>query len=109
MSTSVPWRTRKPSVALDLTVSEAAVDNLSWTEPAVKGAVSIVYDVVRSTDPSDFSGAACIETGDSDTLATDAALPLSGELYCYLVQPRNGCGATLGTNSAGARPTVTCP
>ena len=79
-------------------------------QPDAAGSTFEVYDVVRSTDPSNFSGAACIETGDSDTLATDAALPLSGELYCYLVQPRNGCGATLGTNSSGnPRPTVTCP
>ena len=62
------------------------------------GGNTVLYDVLRSDDPSDFGAGACVETGGSDTMATETAVPLPGETYYYLIRTQNGCGDTLGNN-----------
>ena len=74
---------------------------MNWQPPSSPGGASLLYDVLRSPDLSNFGSAACVETDDSDTTATDAATPLPGNLYGYLIRVKNECGETLGQNSGG--------
>jgi hypothetical protein len=71
------------------------------------------YDVLRSTDPSDFSAgtAICLETDDTDTQWIDPAIPAVGTGFYYLVRAVNPCGdGTLGYDSFGTeRSGRTCP
>jgi serine protease AprX len=92
----------------DLELGGGANTTLHWTQPANVGATTFAYDVLRSAVRSDFSGAVCVESGQSDTIATDGTLP--AELFYYLVQTVNACGANPGRTSAGnLRNTRTCP
>jgi hypothetical protein len=92
----------------------AATDTITWEPPTNPGGNALVYDVIRSPDPSDFiSDATCVETDDgADTQAIDVEVPLSGGFY-YLVRAQNGCPAgegPLGDTSAGdPRTAITCP
>ena len=45
--------------------------------------------------------AVCVESGDTDTVATELSQPLSGEIYHYPVRVNNACGVNLGTDSHG--------
>lgn len=96
-----------PSPARDLTLSDAATDNLSWLAPIAPGGNLVLYDVLRSADPSSFGGAVCVESGDSDTLATESAEPAQGQTYYYLIRALNVCGGTLGNDPP--RSGGTCP
>ena len=75
---------------------------LSWTVPLDAGGVSVVYDTLRSENPTDFVGAgACVESNDgADHQATDAVSPNSGGVFYYLVRANNDC--PLGHGSLGA-------
>jgi choice-of-anchor B domain-containing protein len=95
-----------PSATSSLLLTEAAADNISWLGSAAPGGIQPLYDVLRSLSASDFMSGACMESGESDTLATDAAIPQPGEFYYYLIRAHNSCGGTLG--DAG-RTGVTCP
>ncbi len=81
---------------------------LSWNALAFN---NLGYDVVRSTSASDFTTGTCVEKGDGDTAATDAAVPASGQVFHYLVRGGNPCGVgTLGYRSNGVERTgVVCP
>ena len=57
------------------------------------------YDVLRGTLPNDFGDGACLATT-TDSVALDADRP--DDEYYYLVRATTGCGATTGTDSAGA-------
>ena len=68
------------------------------------------YDLLRSTAAGDFSGSAiCLESADTDLVATDSDLP--GAVFYYLARARNSCAAgTSGTDSAGTpRSVPVCP
>ncbi len=95
-----------PSPAYDLTVSDAAPDNLSWAPPLAPGGSAVSYDVLRCDLPSDFMGGTCVESGVATT-ATDAAVPVPGEIWHYLIRVENGCGSTLGDLSGRQAPD--CP
>lgn len=86
---------------------------LSWTAPGNLGGTAVVYDTIRSTTPSDFvTAATCVETNDgSDTSATDATTPATGQLFSYLVRAEHTCGSgPLGNNSANVPRTArACP
>jgi hypothetical protein len=102
------WST--PSAVEDLFLSVAATDNVTWTPPTAPGATSVSFDLLRSTGAADFAAATCLETGETDTVATDDTDPLPGETFFYLVRVVNGCGQTLGTDSADQpRTGVICP
>ena len=70
---------------------------MTWSAAADPGLSpgTLVYDVVRSDDPSDFMTATtCVETNDGgDTTATDPGAPGPGGLYAYLVRVETLCGA----------------
>jgi hypothetical protein len=79
------------------------------------GGVATDYDVIRTTDPSDFvNAAACLPAPDPTSLTrTDSQDPTPGGLFAYLVRARNGCPAgsgPLGTSASGApRAGRNCP
>jgi hypothetical protein len=68
---------------------------------------TLVYDVIRSDDPSDFMTATtCVETNDgADTTAGDTGTPGPGGLYAYLVRVETTCGETVELD----RPAASCP
>ncbi len=89
-------------------------DNLSWSPPLDPGGtVPVVYDTLRSPDPDDFqTSAVCLESDDSDTIATDADVPASGDSFNYLVRSENTCPGpgTLGFDSSNnERMGIACP
>ena len=87
---------------------------LDWMSPALVGGTAVSYDVIRSTDPSDFLvPGVCAAT---NTLLTDAAdpdLPPDAGIYFYLVRAENECPGgqgPLGSASDGTpRAGRACP
>jgi hypothetical protein len=82
--------------------------------PSRPGAASVVYDVLRSPDASDFVGpASCLEADDTDRSAVDHDAPAPGNVFHYLVRVENGCpggSGALGSDSAGVpRTGIGCP
>jgi hypothetical protein len=84
---------------------------LTWAEPA--DGLGQSFDLLRSTDPTDFSSgtAFCIASSEFDRQATDNDTPIAGTGFFYLVRARNSCGVgSLGTQSNGAERTGrNCP
>jgi len=105
-----------PGCVTNLTTLGPATDfsfqsnsDLSWTQPVDTGGAPLLFDVVRSTNPADFSAAICIASDSSATLASDAT-PVSAPFY-YLVRSDGSCGGgNLGTDSDETRRVATsCP
>lgn len=97
-----------PTPATNLRATGTSSTTLTWTAPSP--APGGTYDVLRSTNPSDFSStyATCISTGNPGTTAFDNASPSSG--YYYLIRVKNSCGSTIGTDSNGnPRTARSCP
>ena len=88
---------------------------LSWIEPLDAGGAlsALVYDTLRSSDPSDFqAGAFCLESDDgSDTNATELESPAVGQTFFYLTGGENACGrGPYGTRPGDVERTVrSCP
>ncbi len=83
-------------------------DSFSWTAPSDPGATTYVYDVLRSSIASDFSGATCLESNITGTSVTDSDTPAPA-LY-YLVRVENSAGSNMGTDSFSIdRTGATCP
>ncbi len=101
---------RAPSPARDLQVNGPGGAALSWMSPSDPGTTgTVTYDVLRSTIPASFAGAACVVTGTSAAVANDSMLPVTGALY-YLVRAQDACGGNLGSSSAGfPRSGAGCP
>jgi hypothetical protein len=98
-----------PSPAQDLRWG-AAESEWGWDAPAEPGATTVLYDVLRSADPTDFTAATCIASGQTTQTVGDSSSPLPGALQAYLVRARNACGGTLGADSAGTpRSGAACP
>jgi hypothetical protein len=89
--------------------------NASWSPPADPGGTvaGLSYDVIRSSDASDFvTAAVCVESNESgNTVATLPATPASGEVLYYLVRAENACDiGPAGFDSDGAeRAARQCP
>jgi N-acetylneuraminic acid mutarotase len=92
-----------PSEARDLVLLDSA--SLEWSPPLAPGGTALVYDVLRSTIPSDFmDAAACIASDSIATTAFDASVPPEGSAYFYLVRAANDCPggeSPTGTDSEG--------
>jgi hypothetical protein len=90
-----------PAPITDLMLGKGPV-GFSWGQP-VSGS-GAVYDVLRSTDPTDFYNAACVATGVAQTSSPDdGEVPEPGEMLFYLVGASNACGlSTLGDNLDGS-------
>jgi hypothetical protein len=76
---------------------------LSWSAPLAMGGTSVVYDVIRSNSPADFGGGGiCVESNDgANTTAVDAATPLGGSVFFYLVRAENACPGASGLGLLG--------
>ena len=99
-----------PSPAQQLRLSREPAGNLVWLAPAQPGAAGVTYDLLRGVDATDFAGASCVESGETDLSATDLLEPVAGELLVYLVRVTNGCGSNLGSRSNGTpRTGAACP
>ncbi len=102
-----------PGPAPGLLLSGRGPTALAWDAPAEPGGTALLYDVLRSPSPSDFSGAAvvCLATGLTARAASDPdPPPPAGTGRVYLVRSRNACGSNLGANSSGTpRTGRTCP
>ncbi len=87
--------TGAPGAAQSLLLTDKTT--LSWTQPADPGLSpgTLVYDVVRSGDASDFTTAmTCVESDDgADTTATDNSMPAMGAMHAYLIRTKTLCGA----------------
>ncbi len=88
--------------------------SLTWVEPSEPGSRTVPYDLLRSPTPSEFVSAVCVEDADTaDRVAYDESVPVSGQVYHYLVRGRNACPdgtGSLGTTSSGVpRIGPTCP
>ncbi|RLE22971.1 MAG: hypothetical protein DRJ50_06875 [Actinobacteria bacterium] len=95
------WAPPSPAENLRVGVGGVSRDGMSWQPPSSPGGALLLYDLLRSPDLSDFGSGTCVETDDSDTVATDAANPLPGNHYGYLIRVKNACGSTLGESSGG--------
>jgi Putative metal-binding motif len=73
-------------------------ETLEWDEPLYFGASTVIYDVLRASDPSAFNTAiVCVEEGDgADAQATDLELPNLGRVFHYLTRARNDCPGSIG-------------
>jgi len=81
---------------------------LAWSVPLEPGATSIVYDLIRSGEVTDFvNGAVCIESDLAGTTSTDDETPATGTLWSYLVRGVSGCPD--GDGSVGPRSARACP
>jgi hypothetical protein len=83
---------------------------VTWEKPA--GYVGDeTFDLIRSTDPSDFSAGACVASGDTSASATDGTLPALGQTFFYVARASNSCGdGTVGAGSNGTeRVAAACP
>lgn len=97
-----------PSEARQLRIDREGPGNVTWQPPSAPGGSAIRYDLLRSVTGSSFEGAVCVESDDTDLVATDTETP--GELFAYLVRSENVCGGNLGVDSAGApRSGPACP
>ena len=88
---------------MNLRLTRAAIDNLTWEDPVNRGAMTIAYDVLRSKLPVDWGilHAVCVESDGADLAATEPSLPPPGQAYYYLVRAEGPCGSTMGTRSDG--------
>jgi len=84
---------------------------IAWGAPAAPGGTAVSYDLLRSTDPADFSAAAaaCVETATVETHATDAQTPPAGVCFSYLLRTTNGCGSAPLGAAAAPRSARNCP
>lgn len=88
-----------PSEVLALALSGAGPTQLSWQPPSDPGGSTLIlYDVLLSPTPGDFTSASCLATGITSTTYADSG---SSSASYYLIRTRNGCGGNLGTVSGG--------
>jgi hypothetical protein len=76
---------------------------LTWNAPAVPGALAVIYETIRSADPSDFMTAAVclLSINAAAPTSVDEEIPEQGGAFSYLVRAMNGC--PLGTGPVGER------
>jgi hypothetical protein len=97
-----------PSEARLLSLIGSPATSLSWSAPASPGSSTVLYDLLRSPSPALFGSATCLESGEPDLAAADAAIPANA--FFYLIRARNGCGGNLGKDSANnPRSGAACP
>ncbi len=78
----------------------------SWTAPVDPGGLVVVYDLLSSQDPADFTTSQCVESDGTDTSALLSEALTPGAIRSILVRAENVCpGGTgsLGTDSSGVQ------
>ena len=96
-----------PGPVTDLILSRTDVISLTWTPPVAPGALTPLYDLLRTETPADLDTAECIESGLDEPLAVDSVSPTP--FVSYIVRVRNVCGSTLGDATSGPRFAPACP
>jgi hypothetical protein len=98
-----------PGEVPSLTVTQAGGPGtaalLTWGAPSDAGgaAAALLYDVLRSDVPGDFTSAAlCLESDAGGGTAGDPALPAVGAAFHYLVRALSQCPAGAGQGSLGS-------
>lgn len=109
------WGSPSESVS-NLMITKELENNITWTAPSSSswGSITVNYDLIRSTSPSDFLSAECrvFNIPHPTTFATDTELPGAGVAWFYLVRIKNACNnnGNLGKDSTGnPRAGKTCP
>jgi hypothetical protein len=75
---------------------------------ALPSCFTVKYDLLRSSDPDDFTTATYIEDDDYDTTGTDGGVPTASYgVYHYLVRADNLCDGLLGYERCHGNPN--CP
>lgn len=77
---------------------------LDWDMAPWRNDFGTQYDVIRSTDPADFTAGTWIEIDGADTAALDPADPVPGTAFHYLVRAGYDCArgeGPFGTQSDG--------
>ncbi len=87
-----------PQAVLDLKLSGKNTTTFTWSVPSNPGCTAPVFDLLRSQNRADFSGAICIESDDADTVASYTDTPPPGG-YFYIVRIENSCGENMYQNS----------
>ena len=83
-----------------MVLSGAGPTQLRWQPPVDPGGSTLIlYDVLRSATPGDFTGALCLATGITSTTYAESGFPGGGY---YLIRSRDACGGDLGTVTGGA-------
>jgi hypothetical protein len=109
------WARPGPVTALAVSLSvPSELTQLAWAPPLLPGGNSVVYDVLRSTHPAEFTLAAvCVSTDQPGLTASDDLVPASGSIVYFLVRVENGCpveSTNMGTDSTGLQRTgLSCP
>ncbi len=86
-----------PGAITDLELSGGLATVFVWSEPGIPGCTSPLYDLLRSTNPSDFGSADCLESNETDLTAGDLTSPSPAFYYC--VRVHNSCGGNMYENS----------
>jgi serine protease AprX len=92
-----------PSPVTDLRLHKGTTYEFSWSQP-VSGS-GAVYDLLRSSDNTDWWNATCVASGIEQPAVPDGweIDPLPGEAFFYLVRARGECGTSmLGDNFDGS-------
>jgi hypothetical protein len=105
-----------PGEAVGLMLSKSAPELftaiLTWSAPVVSGGAAVTYDVIVAHAANAFSEppASCLESGDTDLMATDTSSPPAGAARFFLVRAANACGAgSVGAGTGGPRVVMSCP
>lgn len=77
--------------------------NMEWVAPVDTGGGTLAFDLLRSTDPADFTSATCLETDEADTNAADATEPSPSTAFFYVVRAQGNCGGNLGSDRGEIR------
>jgi hypothetical protein len=91
-----------PSPVADLRLSKRMTYEFSWSQPVSGGGA--VYDLLRSTDYTDWWNATCVASSVAQPAVPDGwdSDPLPGETFFYLVRAHGECGTSmLGNNLDG--------
>ncbi len=75
--------------------------DLAWDPPTVGD--GLTYDLVRSSDASNWQSVTCPATQTTATTASDSAPPAWASAFFYLVRVKSACGENLGTDSTEQR------
>jgi len=90
-----------PQLGNTLRLSRGGGGTLHWTR-AFQGHISNVYRGSRAPGNDWAYNESCLLANTPQIQAPDAALPVSGGIYFYLVSGRNGCTQNGGEGPAGA-------
>lgn len=76
---------------------------LTWDEPSQLGGGAVVYDVLRSSAPENFTTPViCVESDDgNDSSAAVDGIPANGEVFHYLIRAENPCPGGVGSLGMG--------